>query len=98
MNCGISAIFLLIFDTHFDDFYLAGSEKFYPADLILLAMGFLGPEKTVPNQLGLELDNRGNVKAVNGQYGSSREGVFAAGGKLFIEEYENHVKIECKVK
>lgn len=57
-----------------------GSEKYYPADLILLAMGFLGPEKTVPNELGLELDPRGNVKAVNGQYGSSRPGVFAAGG------------------
>lgn len=59
---------------------VAGSEKYYPADLILLAMGFLGPEKSVPNELGLELDNRGNIKAVNGQYGSSRENVFAAGG------------------
>lgn len=63
---------------------VAGSEKYYPADLILLAMGFLGPEKTVPNELGLELDNRGNVKAVNGQYGSSREGIFAAGGSCDI--------------
>lgn len=60
---------------------VAGSEKYYPADLILLAMGFLGPEKTVPNELGLELDNRGNVKAVTGQYGTSRAGVFAAGGR-----------------
>lgn len=59
---------------------VVGSEKYYAADLILLAMGFLGPEKTVPNELGLELDNRGNVKAVNGQYGSSRDGIFAAGG------------------
>lgn len=58
-----------------------GTEKYYPADLILLAMGFLGPEKTVPTELGLELDNRGNIKAVNGQYGTSRSGVFAAGGK-----------------
>lgn len=61
---------------------LTGTEKFYPATLILLAMGFLGPEKTVPNQLGLELDNRGNVKATNGQYGSSRDGIFAAGGEF----------------
>lgn len=59
---------------------VSGSEKYYPADLILLAMGFLGPEKTVPNELGLELDNRGNVKAVTGQYGTSRSGIFAAGG------------------
>lgn len=59
---------------------VAGSEKYYPANLILLAMGFLGPEKTVPGELRLELDNRGNVKAVNGQYGTSRDGIFAAGG------------------
>lgn len=63
---------------------LLGTEKYYPADLILLAMGFLGPEKTLPTQLGLELDNRGNVKAVNGEYGSSREGVFAAGGLYLL--------------
>lgn len=58
-----------------------GSEKHYPAELILLAMGFLGPEKSVPHQLGLELDNRGNVKAVKGAYGTSKENIFAAGGK-----------------
>lgn len=57
-----------------------GSQKYFAADLILLAMGFLGPEKTVPTELGLEMDNRGNVKAVTGEYGSSMEKVFAAGG------------------
>lgn len=57
-----------------------GTEKYYPADLILLAMGFLGPEKSLPTELGLELDNRGNVKAVEGGYGSSVKKVFAAGG------------------
>ncbi|XP_055688026.1 uncharacterized protein LOC129792715 [Lutzomyia longipalpis] len=56
-----------------------GTEKHFPADLILLAMGFLGPEKNVPNELGLELDNRGNIKAVNGSYGTSNPKVFAAG-------------------
>lgn len=60
-----------------------GSEKHFNADLILLAMGFLGPEKTVPNELNLELDARGNIKAVNGNYGTSNPKVFAAGGKLF---------------
>lgn len=68
-----------------------GTEKYYPADLILLAMGFLGPEKTVPNQLNLELDGRGNVKAVNGQYGTSRDGIFAAGG-LFALFYVTYVQ------
>lgn len=65
----------------------AGSEKYYEADLILLAMGFLGPEKAVPTQLGLDLDNRGNIKAVNGQYGTSRKHIFAAGGKCAIESH-----------
>lgn len=66
---------------------VAGSEKYYPADLILLAMGFLGPEKTVANELSLELDNRGNIKATNGQYGTSNEKVFAAGGTDFILDF-----------
>lgn len=56
-----------------------GTEKHFDADLILLAMGFLGPEKTVPNELGLELDARGNIKACNGQYGTSNPMVFAGG-------------------
>lgn len=68
-----------------------GSEKHFAADLILLAMGFLGPEKAVPTELGLELDNRGNVKAVTGQYGTSIEKVFAAGGKII----RTHNDLEC---
>lgn len=59
---------------------MAGTEKYYPADLILLAMGFLGPEKSVLTDLGVELDNRGNVKTSPGQYASSVDKVFAAGG------------------
>jgi len=56
-----------------------GSEKIWPAQLVLLAMGFVGPErKGAIEQLGLELDPRGNVKC-NDQYMSSVEGVFAAG-------------------
>ncbi|HVW38056.1 MAG TPA: FAD-dependent oxidoreductase, partial [Pirellulales bacterium] len=47
--------------------------------LALLAMGFLGPEKRgAIEELGLELDPRGNVKT-NAEYMSSVEGVFAAG-------------------
>jgi glutamate synthase (NADPH/NADH) len=56
-----------------------GSEKYYPAQLILLAMGFLGPEKTVPNEINLELDPRGNIKTSCGPYGTSNPKVFAAG-------------------
>lgn len=57
----------------------AGTEKVWPADLVLLAMGFLGPETDgVVAQLGLELDNRGNVKS-DENYMTSKTGVFAAG-------------------
>lgn len=59
---------------------VAGSEKYFPADLILLAMGFLGPEKQILTDIGLDLDPRGNVKSVNGLYGSSHGKIFAAGG------------------
>jgi glutamate synthase (NADPH/NADH) small chain len=58
---------------------VAGSEKVWPAQLVLLAMGFVGPERTGPiEQLGLELDPRGNVKC-DEDYMSSVSGVFAAG-------------------
>jgi glutamate synthase (NADPH/NADH) small chain len=55
-----------------------GSEFVLPADLVLLAMGFTGPEKSLPQQFGLELDNRGNVKA-DAAYMSSVPGVFSCG-------------------
>jgi len=57
---------------------VAGSEGEFKADLVLLAMGFLHPEhEGVVEQLGLELDARGNVAAP--VYASSVPGVFAAG-------------------
>jgi glutamate synthase (NADPH/NADH) small chain len=56
-----------------------GTEKVWPAQLVLLAMGFVGPERNgAIEQLGLELDARGNVKC-DEQYMASVEGVFAAG-------------------
>ena len=55
-----------------------GTEKELPAQLVLLAMGFLGPEQALLDQLGVEQDQRGNVKAVK-PYTTSVEGVFAAG-------------------
>ena len=56
-----------------------GTEKTQPAQLVLLAMGFTGPEAALPAALGLELDARKNVKAEYGQYATSVQGVFAAG-------------------
>jgi len=58
---------------------IPGTEKIWPAQLVLLAMGFLGPEDTLVNSLGLERDERSNAKAAYGKYETSVEGVFAAG-------------------
>jgi glutamate synthase (NADPH) small chain len=57
---------------------VAGTERELPAQLVLLAMGFLGPEQGLLDRLGVEKDPRGNVKAVR-PYTTSVEGVFAAG-------------------
>jgi glutamate synthase (NADPH/NADH) small chain len=56
-----------------------GTEKTRPAQLVLLAMGFLGPEQPLLDQLGVERDPRTNIKADYGKYGTSIPGVFAAG-------------------
>ncbi|MBD1916729.1 MULTISPECIES: glutamate synthase small subunit [Cyanophyceae] len=56
-----------------------GTEKVVPAHLVLLAMGFLGPEQPLIDALGLEKDGRSNVKAEHEQYTTSIPGVFAAG-------------------
>jgi glutamate synthase (NADPH/NADH) small chain len=58
---------------------IPGTEKVWPADLVLLAMGFLGPEDTVLEQLGVERDERSNARADHGNFATSVEGVFAAG-------------------
>ncbi len=56
-----------------------GTEKVYPAQLVMLAMGFLGPEDTLTKALGLETDPRSNFKAEYGRFATSVDGVFAAG-------------------
>jgi len=56
-----------------------GTEKVWPAQLVLLAMGFLGPEDTVLNGLSVERDPRSNAKADDGTFTTSVKGVFAAG-------------------
>jgi glutamate synthase (NADPH/NADH) small chain len=58
---------------------VAGSERVLPAQLILLAMGFLGPEAYLAEQLGIESDPRSNFKAEHGRFATSVPGVFAAG-------------------
>jgi glutamate synthase (NADPH/NADH) small chain len=54
-----------------------GTEESHPAGLVLLAMGFLGPETRLLEQLGVERDGRGNADAA--AFETSVEGVFAAG-------------------
>ena len=56
-----------------------GSEQIFKADLVLLAMGFISPEATLAEQLGLQLDARNNFQAEHNVYSTSIEGVFAAG-------------------
>jgi glutamate synthase (NADPH/NADH) small chain len=56
-----------------------GSEKVWPCQLMLIAMGFTGPEDTLIKQLSLETDARSNVKANEDSYRTSLKGVFAAG-------------------
>jgi glutamate synthase (NADPH/NADH) len=56
-----------------------GSEKTYECQIVLLAMGFLGPEKAILEELELEKDPRGNIKTPKGKYSTNMNGVFAAG-------------------
>ncbi len=57
---------------------IPGTERELPAQLVLLAMGFLHPEQELLDQLGVEKDDRGNVRSVK-PYTTSVDGVFAAG-------------------
>ncbi len=56
-----------------------GTERVVPAQLVLLAMGFLGPEQPLLDTLGVERDPRTNIKADHGKYQTSLAKVFAAG-------------------
>jgi len=56
-----------------------GTEQTRPAGLVLLAMGFLGPEQALVKEMGLETDPRSNIKAEHEKYSTSLKGVFAAG-------------------
>ncbi|MCA1012269.1 glutamate synthase subunit beta [Halobacillus halophilus] len=58
---------------------IPGTEKVWPADLVLLAIGFSGPEQDLIEKLGIETTVRTNVAAQYGKYTTNVEGVFAAG-------------------
>lgn len=56
-----------------------GTEKVIPADMVLLAMGFTGPEMGVLEKFGVTLDNRTNVAAEYGDFATSVAGIYACG-------------------
>ncbi len=55
-----------------------GSERMWPCDMALLALGFTGPEKNLPEQFGLTFDKRGNIKGEN-DYQTNKKSIFTAG-------------------
>ena len=58
---------------------IAGTEKTWPCDLALLALGFTGPERTLADKLGLNTDARSNYKATYGKYQTNVSNIFTAG-------------------
>ncbi|RNA67965.1 glutamate synthase subunit beta [Alteribacter keqinensis] len=58
---------------------IPGTEKVWKADLVLLAIGFSGPEQELLEQMEIETDDRTRVKAEYGKYKTNKDGVFAAG-------------------
>ena len=56
------------------------NRRTWKADLVLISMGFLGPEETLVEKLGLETDPRSNFQAEYDRFATSVQGVFAAGG------------------
>lgn len=58
---------------------IEGSSEIIPCDLAFLAMGFLGPEETLKEQLYLASDQRSNILAEFGKFSTSETGIFAAG-------------------
>ena len=58
---------------------IEGTEREWPADLVVLSMGFVSPESYVVEELGLDTDQRKNIQAVYGDFRTNVEGVFAGG-------------------
>ncbi len=74
----VSVEWVQVTDGRFGPKEVPGSEQVLQADLVLLALGFTGPEKTLPGQLGCKLDDRGNVWTDENKM-TSVPGIFAAG-------------------
>jgi len=58
---------------------MPGTEKYFPAELVFLALGFLGPQREAIEALGVIQDARSNIKTPNKKYLTNVEGVYAAG-------------------
>ncbi len=74
---GVRTVEVKMVDGKFEN--VPGTEKDWPADLVLLAMGFLGPDHNVSDPLDLEYDERSNFRAEYGRYDTNVAKVFAAG-------------------
>ncbi len=58
---------------------IPGTERIIPADLVFLALGFVGPEPLIAEQFGLETGQHSNILANTKDYETSQPGIFAAG-------------------
>ncbi|WP_298417482.1 glutamate synthase subunit beta [uncultured Kordia sp.] len=58
---------------------ISGTEKHWECDLVLLALGFTGAEKTLADEFELEMDFRNNIKATTKNYATNQSGIFTAG-------------------
>ncbi len=58
---------------------IAGTEKIWPCELVLLALGFTGPENTLADKLGIEKDKFSNYRATYGKYQTNVSNIFTAG-------------------
>ncbi len=74
---GVRTIDVTLKDGKFEN--VPGSEREWPADLVFLSMGFLGPEHLVSDSMGIVYDDRSNYAADYGRYVTSADKVFAAG-------------------
>ena len=76
-NGSLSGIKTVAMDNNFQE--IAATEKEWEADIVLLAMGFLGPEHYISDLLKIDLDERSNYKAEHNVHKTSNPKVFAAG-------------------
>jgi len=58
---------------------IKGTETQWDADIILLAMGFLGPEKDLPEKFGVDLNKQANIAASYESFATNKTGIFSAG-------------------